>query len=107
MGIKKVIVYKDLPLEVDKTYVTKFATGERFTIKNIKYNSKGIPVMLFGIYEKSPNSGLCSLKPERLIPEKTNDGFIHVCDHCGNIIENIGFGDDGKEYSYKLMIMDK
>ena len=70
MSVRIVNVFKELPLEVNKTYLTKFSTRESFTVKRIDYNSKGTPVTVWGIYEKSPHLGICPLNPERLIPEK-------------------------------------
>ena len=48
-------------IEIDKTYKTKLSTGESFLVKRIEKNK------VFGIYEKSPHLGLCSLEMGRLI----------------------------------------
>lgn len=40
MGVKKIIKYKELPFEIGKTYTTKFQTGEKFLLTNIKYNTQ-------------------------------------------------------------------
>ena len=83
MGIKRIPKYKDLPFEIGKTYVTKFQTGEKFTLTNIKYNSKGIRIGFDGIYENCPHLGVCPIGPDRLIPERIDDGFMEVCSECG------------------------
>jgi len=65
-----------LPLEEGKTYKTKFATGEHFTItkiKRFKVKIKGEEVerlQIMGIYEKNPDLGECPINEDRLIPEK-------------------------------------
>lgn len=71
--IKEKEEFIDLEFEVDKTYKTKFQTGELFTIKKIitKPFLNTIKVIrLEGIYESHRNIGLCPLDPERLIPER-------------------------------------
>lgn len=85
--IKRVIKYKSLPFEIGKTYVTKFSTGERFTITDILLNTKGEPIRFYGIYEKYPLLTGCSLIADRLIPEKIEDDSIEVCSVCGTPIE--------------------
>lgn len=85
--IKQIPKEIDKEFEVDKTYKTKFQTGERFTIKKIItrpfLNTTKI-IGLEGIYEKAPHLGNCPLDVERLIPEKE---MIYVdveyCDGCG------------------------
>ena len=62
-------VVKYLPLEEGKTYFTKFATKERFTIKRIDKNSLGMPITIWGTYEHSPHINNCPLNPARLIPD--------------------------------------
>ena len=86
MGIKKIIKYKELPFEIGKTYTTKFATGERFLLTKIKTNATGRIFGFDGIYEKCPHLGECPLGPDRLIPDRVEDGFIDVCDCCNTPI---------------------
>jgi hypothetical protein len=73
-SIKKVVQVIDLEFEVDKTYRTKFQTGEMFTIKKIvtkPFLKDYTKIIRFeGIYEKAPHLGLCPIDPERLHPEK-------------------------------------
>jgi hypothetical protein len=76
MSLKVVNIIKELPLEVDKTYITKFSTKESFTIKRIDTNSNGRPITVWGIYEKSPHLGICPLNPERLFPDKEGNKQI-------------------------------
>ena len=81
-----------MPLyRADKTFKTKFATGEKFTITTIRTNRIGVIVDLRGVFEFAPHLGECPLSPERLIPEKIETGFIEVCDKCGNPVENFPF----------------
>lgn len=87
MGVKKIIKYKELPFEIGKTYTTKFQTGEKFLLTNIKYNTKGDRIGFDGIYEKCSHIGECGLGPDRLIPDKIEDGFIEVCDFCNTPIK--------------------
>lgn len=71
--IKEKEEFVDLEFEVDKTYKTKFQTGEVFTIKEIRtrpFLGTTKVIGLYGIYLSHPHLGLCSLNPERLIPEK-------------------------------------
>ena len=76
---------RDLPFEVGKTYKTKFATGETFTITSITNNKYDEVIAIHGIYDKSPNLGQCPIGIGRLIPftELTgNDIVVHTCPHC-------------------------
>ncbi len=87
MGIKKIPKFKELPFESGKIYTTKFTTGEKFFLSKIIYNKKGGIIGFEGIYEKYSHLGNCPLNPDRLIPDKIEDGFIEVCDCCGNPIK--------------------
>lgn len=85
--IKKNKEIIDLPLEEGKTYKTKFATGEHFTIKTIVKDKTGKAIRLQGIFEHSPNLGECPLNVDRVIPDSVPTGnFIEVCDNCGEKI---------------------
>ena len=86
----------DLPFEEGKTYTTKFATGEKFTISKIIYRKKSkedhpdVIYQFLGIYERSPNLGNCPMQPERLIPHKeTKEEEIECCITCGKPIKEI------------------
>lgn len=71
--IKEKEEFVDLEFEVDKTYKTKFQTGELFTIKKIitkPFLNTTKVVRFEGIFHSHPNIGLCPIDPERLIPEK-------------------------------------
>jgi hypothetical protein len=59
-----------LPLEVGKTYQTKFSTRECFTIERIDKNHLDVVTTIWGYYELVPDLKMCPLNPERLIPEK-------------------------------------
>lgn len=65
--IKEIKIEK--PFEEGKTYITKFATKERFTVHKIDVNHSGKQIKCFGVYENSPGLLNCPLDPERLIPE--------------------------------------
>ena len=73
--------YSDIPFEKDKTYKTKFQTGENFIIKEI-ITVKDRVIFVKGIYEKSPKLGLCLLNPDRLISDKKFEKEIDVCSCC-------------------------
>ena len=84
---KSVNQYIDLPLEEGKTYTTKFATVERFTITKIP-DTKGKKLnTVYGIYEKSPHVGECPLDVNRIIHDKQFIEAIYVCHKCGEPIE--------------------
>lgn len=80
---KTIKIYKDLPLEVNKTYKTKFQTGESFLIKEIpnplRYN-------VYGIYEQQPHLGIVTIAIDRLIPERIEDGTMDICDKCNELL---------------------
>lgn len=77
----------DLPLEEGKTYKTKFATGESFTISKILKDKKGNPIKLEGVYENAKHLSDCPLNMDRLIPEKELTGkVIRRCDNCSHEI---------------------
>lgn len=75
---KKLPVY--LPLEIGKTYKTKFATGQLFTVIRISKDT------CWGFYVASPALGLCPLNSERLIPEYKTYTEVEVCSKCGEEI---------------------
>ena len=82
---KTIKKYRELPPEVDKTYMTKLSTQEKFTVKEITYNKKGEPIIR-GIYESSPHLGLCPFEVNRLILDKEVIGTDEVCSICNTII---------------------
>lgn len=83
--MKKTITNKiELELQEGKTYKTKLATGEKFTIHKIEKNIKGIIMRVLGVYENSPHLLNCPLDPERLIKETTFiEEKIEACKLCG------------------------
>jgi hypothetical protein len=89
--ITKKITYTELPIEVGKTYQTKFSTKEKFLVteiitKIIGHDENKEPIIkvlyFFGIYETTPHLGTCPLNAERLIPEKVETGFVEICNKC-------------------------
>lgn len=79
-------IYKDLPLEIDKIYETKFQTGEKFLLKEIVTvvkNKETKISMLKGIYVNTPHLGICPLNVDRLIPERIYENTVDVCHKCG------------------------
>ena len=83
----KIPKFKELPLEVGKTYMTKFATKERFTLTRDPYKRKDgiiyhVDNTVYGIYENVPHLGECPLNIDRLIHEKEKIGEIEVCSKC-------------------------
>ena len=85
--MKKLIKkYKELPFEVDKIYQTKFATGEKVLLKQIKTNNQGKIIGFGVIYQTTPHLGICPLDADRLISDKVEDGEIYVCSKCGEPI---------------------
>ena len=82
MGVKVIPKFRELPFEIGKTYTTKFQTGEKFLLTKIRYNTKGDRIGFDGIYESCSYMGECPLGPDRLIPDKIEDGTIEVCDCC-------------------------
>lgn len=58
------------PFEVNKVYTTKFATKEKFEIKEIVYKPNSDKINYFkGIYLDCPHIGICPLDFGRLIQE--------------------------------------
>lgn len=82
---KTIKKYLDLPFEEGKTYSTKMGTGEKFTIHKIIMVRDQI-IRLDGVYENSPHLKNCPLPPDRLIPDRVEDGTVEVCDKCGSKI---------------------
>lgn len=58
-----------LPFEIGKIYNTKFQTGDKFLIKEIKFrpHSKHTPLYFNGIYVGREHLGICLLNADRLI----------------------------------------
>jgi hypothetical protein len=65
----------ELDFEVGKTYMTKFATKELFTVYEIKRDVKGNIVGFIGVYQNCKHLGNCPIAFDRLIPEK---GVIEI-----------------------------
>jgi hypothetical protein len=69
----------EVPFIIGETYDTKFSTGERFTLTRIG------KTQAYGIYERSPELGICPLGIERLVSRKQFTGVeteITVCPKC-------------------------
>ena len=81
-GIKTIKVFKTLPLEVGKTYMTKLATRTKFTVTKIELNKQGIQDRIYGIHEHHPDLGPCPWYAERLIHEVEEAGTKDVCACC-------------------------
>ncbi len=88
MIIKK---YKTSPFKENQAYTTRFATQERFIIKEIVYSEKKISGVVVkkmigfkGIYVNNRELGICPLPVDRLIPEidRRTEYEIKVCDNC-------------------------
>ena len=56
----------DIPLVVGKTYMTKMAATEPFTLTRIQRNKKNEVAQLFGVYENHKHLGECGLGADRL-----------------------------------------
>jgi hypothetical protein len=79
--VEIVPTYNELPIEVGKTYRTKFQTGEMFTVTKIV--EKGGKILWFeGIYGDHAHVGVCPIGNERLIPERVLSGGMDVCSYC-------------------------
>lgn len=81
--MKKIKLRVALPIESGKTYTTKMATKEKFTVTKVAVDKKGVQTIAWGLYEKSPHLGDCPLPVERLIPETVEGETVEVCEHCG------------------------
>lgn len=85
---KKISKQVDDLFEVGETYVTKFQTGERFTLTRDPYIKKdgnviGCSNTVYGIYEKATHLGECPLNIDRLIPNKKTITVEHeFCECC-------------------------
>ncbi len=60
-------------LELNKTYKTKFATGELFTVTEINKNSTGKITSIYGVYENNPLIKRCLINLDRLIIEEEKE----------------------------------
>lgn len=88
MGIKKIKIMEDLPLEEGKTYMTKFQTKEMFKVVKIEFDKNGKQSRTIkGIYEKSPGLGVVGIDIDRLIADKKVVGEREVCDCCSHPID--------------------
>lgn len=61
----------NLPLELDKTYNTRFQESTQFQVKRIVYHPKELDKQIWveGIYLDKPHLGLCPLNVDRLIAD--------------------------------------
>lgn len=91
--IKLIKIFEDLPLEVGKTYRTKFQSGENFTVTKDPFkrdkdgNIIGKCATIYGIYERYPHLGECPLSAERIIHDRIDTGrTIEVCNNCGELL---------------------
>jgi hypothetical protein len=82
MGVKKLKITEDFPVEEGKIYLTKFQTKERFQVIKITLDKKGKQVRVEGIYENSKHLGLCPISIDRLVLEKKVIEEKDVCDCC-------------------------
>lgn len=69
---QKQIIYKSF--QIGKVYQTKYQTGEKFCIEEIKYKyckelKKEVPYYFNGTYVGQEHIGICPINPERLIQE--------------------------------------
>ena len=81
---KTITVYEEPPIEVGKTYKTKFSTGEKFTVEKIVRTLGSGKILYFeGLYESSLHLGTCPIGADRLIPEKVVVDTMEVCSNCG------------------------
>ena len=83
---KTITKYQDLPFEDGKVYVSKMSTGEKFEIRKIIRRASKTETKIIGfegIWLGHPGAGICSLGPDRLIPDRIAVGEIEVCSHCG------------------------
>ena len=83
--LKKVKIFKDLPIEEGKTYKTRFATGDMFLVKKvIKNPNKSLKpeqiIRVDGIYWNAKEIGICPLAADRLIPERIMIGEKIICE---------------------------
>jgi len=65
--LKENLAVQYLPLEIGNTYETKFATKEKFLLKNIVKNDKGVITSLEGIYINRAHLGICPIGADRLV----------------------------------------
>ena len=87
MGVKKIKVFKELPFEVGKTYLTKMATKWTFTVSRIDVDKKsGAQRTIHGFYNGTETLE-CPINPDRLFPDKEVVGEKEVCDCCDFPIE--------------------
>ncbi len=84
-------IYKNLPLEIGKTYRLKMQVEEYFTITDIKYKTFTLDdgtkeervIRVHGIYKNCEHLGICSLDQDRFVHETVFDKEIECCSKCG------------------------
>ncbi len=92
----KNLIKRELLFIVGNTYLTKFQTGERFTITRDPYIRHketdliiGTKTQAFGVYENSQDLGECPLNIDRLIPDfEEIIEEVERCEHCKQIIKH-------------------
>jgi len=72
LGIEEIVI-KNKPFVINQSYKIKWATGENFIIKEIKFKfdrnlKKETPYYFLGIIQNKEYLGLCPLNIDRLIP---------------------------------------
>ena len=85
---KKVKEYEPLPFEIGKTYLTKYASGDMFTITRFECNKVGKILKAYGLFEEKPYRegwGEMPMELERLNPHTRpigRDIEYTICPHC-------------------------
>lgn len=100
--MRKKDILESLPLEVGKNYKTSFASGEGFLLTRIEKRKEPVNqklsfsewlqkfkpnvgiVQVYGVYDKAPHLGECSLSMSIVRPEQRKTGEIDVCSKCGH-----------------------
>lgn len=82
----KIKTFIDLPLEVGKTYKTKFQTGDIFTVLKLFKDKTGNIYRAEGVYENAKHLGVCPIDVNRLINDKEYGSDKTVCGHCNTEI---------------------
>ena len=92
--LKHVKKFRELPPEAGVTYETKFATGWKFTVKEVTFKpgakTQGVEdvMRINGFYTYKPEN-IVPINIDRLVLLKTNEVVDehNECPHCGKIID--------------------
>ena len=67
MGIKTIKIFENVPFEEGKTYMTKFATKQMFTVTKITVDKSGKQTKIEGLYVGNEDAGVCPIDRKSVV----------------------------------------